>query len=136
MTDDELQAIHATTSRILEQIGVRLKHDGIVGRLLKAGARRGAGAREVRIPRGMEALSEMKQVFPGNWLSVDFTAHGPLRWTNLALSICEKSAGSGIPATINGEPMAGVPGPVTLAGAIAVGWRRHRRGSSSKVARR
>jgi trimethylamine--corrinoid protein Co-methyltransferase len=72
-------------------------------------------------PRGMEALSEMKRVFPGNWLSVGFTAHGPLRWTNLALSIFEKSAGHGIPATINGEPMAGVTGPVTLAGSAAIG---------------
>ncbi len=72
-------------------------------------------------PRGMEALAEMKRVFPGNWLSVGFTAHGPLRWTNLALSIFEKSAGHGIPTTINGEPMAGVTGPVTLAGAAAVG---------------
>jgi len=72
-------------------------------------------------PRGMEALTEMKRVFPGNWLSVGFTAHGPLRWTNLALSIFEKSAGHGIPTTINGEPMAGVTGPVTLAGAVAVG---------------
>lgn len=230
MNDAELEAVHATTLRILEGIGVRLEHDDIVSRMLKAGARRGAGSQDVRIPRGMvadclklaparvelarrdgtvdvltpdspavfwttpgmylwtgatrreiagadlaavarlcdrldsvqgvmgmachdiapchrdfagvriiaencrkhvralcftpagmEALAEMKQVFPGNWLSVGFTAHGPLRWTNLALSIFARSAGSGIPATINGEPMAGVTGPVTLAGAIAVG---------------
>lgn len=72
-------------------------------------------------PVGMEALSEMKEVFPGNWLSIGFTAHGPLRWTNLALDIFVKSSGRGIPATINGEPMAGATGPVSLAGSIAVG---------------
>ncbi|UCC89708.1 MAG: trimethylamine methyltransferase family protein, partial [Anaerolineales bacterium] len=72
-------------------------------------------------PAGMEALKEMKQVLPGDWLSIGFTAHGPLRWTFLALDIFKKSAGSGIPTTINGEPMAGVTGPVTLAGSIVVG---------------
>jgi trimethylamine---corrinoid protein Co-methyltransferase len=230
MTREELELLHGTTLRILEEIGVRLEHDGIVARMLKAGAKPGSGPHDVRFPRqmvadylklapgrvelarrdgtadvltpdspsvfwtnpgmyfwtgkerrelsggdlasiarlcdnlesvqgvvgmamhdveprhcdfvgvrviaencrkhvralcftptGMEALAEMKQVFPGNWLSVGFTAHGPLRWTNLALAIFEKSAGSGIPATINGEPMAGVTGPVSLAGAVAVG---------------
>jgi trimethylamine--corrinoid protein Co-methyltransferase len=230
MTSQEIELLHETTLRILEEIGVRLEHDGIIARMLKAGAKPGAGPQEVRFPRkmvaehlalapsrvelarrdgtvdtltpdspsvfwtnpgmylwtgierrelssqdlasvarlcdnldsvqgvmgmamhdvpprhrdftgvrviaencrrhvralcftptGMEALGEMKRVFPGNWLSVGFTAHGPLRWTNLALAIFEKSAGSGIPATINGEPMAGVTGPVTLAGAMAVG---------------
>jgi len=72
-------------------------------------------------PRGMEALGEMKGVLPGNWLSIGFTAHGPLRWTHLALDIFKKSAGYGIPVTVNGEPMAGVTGPVTLAGSIVVG---------------
>ncbi len=72
-------------------------------------------------PRGMEALGAMHPVFEGNWLSIGFTAHGPLRWTHLALDIFLRSSGRGIPATINGEPMAGVTGPVTLAGSIAVG---------------
>jgi trimethylamine--corrinoid protein Co-methyltransferase len=70
---------------------------------------------------GMEALAEMKRVFPGNWLSMGFTAHGPLRWTHLALDIFLKSSGHGIPTTVNGEPMAGATGPVTLAGSAAVG---------------
>ncbi|HOX06665.1 MAG TPA: trimethylamine methyltransferase family protein [Planctomycetota bacterium] len=230
MTSQEIELLHETTLRILEEIGVRLEHDGVVARMLKAGAKPGAGPQDVRFPRkmveehlklapsrvtlarrdgtadaltpdspsvfwtnpgmylwngkerrelssrdlgsvarlcdnldsvqgvmgmamadvpprhrdftgvrviaencrrhvralcftptGMEALAEMKKVFPGNWLSVGFTAHGPLRWTNLALAIFEKSAGHGIPTTINGEPMAGVTGPVTLAGAMAVG---------------
>ena len=55
------------------------------------------------------------------WFSVGFTAHGPLRWTALALEIFRCSAGRGIPTTINGEPMAGVSGPMTLAGSAAVG---------------
>ena len=73
-------------------------------------------------PEGAEALVEMQQVvgeFP--WLSIGFTAHGPLRWTNLALEIYRRTAGHGLPVTVNGEPMAGVSGPVTLAGAAAVG---------------
>ena len=73
-------------------------------------------------PEGMEMMSEMKKVvgdFP--WFSIGFTAHGPLRWTNLALEIFMRSSGSGIPVSINGEPMAGASGPVTLAGSAAVG---------------
>jgi trimethylamine--corrinoid protein Co-methyltransferase len=73
-------------------------------------------------PRGAAALRAMQRVLrPAPWFSVGFTAHGPLRWTNLALSVFEQSAGSGIPVTINGEPMAGATAPVTLAGAAAVG---------------
>ena len=72
-------------------------------------------------PAGMDALVAMQPVFPGHWFSVGFTAHGPLRWTNLSLEVFRRSAGHGIPATINGEPMAGVSGPVTIAGAAAVG---------------
>ncbi len=71
--------------------------------------------------RGMDALVEMKQVFPGNWFSIGFTAHGPLRWTHLALEIFRRSSGQGIPVTINGEPMAGVTGPVSPAGSMVVG---------------
>ncbi len=230
MNAQDSQGIHDATVRILEAIGVRLEHDEIVARLIKAGAKPGAGAQVVRFPRemvdeylalaparvvladrrgsaaeltpesasvfwtnpalnllagaerreltsrdladiarlgerlenvqgvmgvamrdvppahrdfvglrimaencrkhlrvlcftprGMEALARMKACFPGPWFSVGFTAHGPLRWTRLALDIFLKSAGHGIPATINGEPMAGVTGPVTLAGSIAVG---------------
>ncbi len=73
-------------------------------------------------PAGVETMVEMQNVVGAHpWFSVGFTAHGPLRWTNLALSIFESSAGHGIPTTVNGEPMAGVSGPVTLAGSAAVG---------------
>lgn len=72
-------------------------------------------------PQGAAALCRMKQVFSGAWFSVGFTAHGPLRWTQLALEIFAATAGHGIPVSLNGEPMAGASGPVTLAGAAAVG---------------
>jgi trimethylamine--corrinoid protein Co-methyltransferase len=230
MKPDDAEKIHEASLKILEDVGIRLEHDEIVERVLKLGARPGAGSQDVRFPRemvlefldlvpsevrldsrgggsttltaispsifwtnpglqilddgivrdvtaddlgriarlcdglsnvqgimgmamkdvlprhrdfvgvrviaensrkhvralcftpqGMEALAEMKQIFPGNWLSIGFTAHGPLRWTKLALDIFLKSSGSGIPTTVNGEPMAGATGPVSLAGSAAVG---------------
>ena len=73
-------------------------------------------------PAGARTMAEMRGVVGDHpWFSMGFTAHGPLRWTRLALDIFKHSAGFGIPVTINGEPMAGVTGPVTLAGAAAVG---------------
>jgi trimethylamine---corrinoid protein Co-methyltransferase len=73
-------------------------------------------------PEGADVLLEMKQVVGKHpWFSIGFTAHGPLRWTHLALEIFRRTAGAGIPVTVNGEPMAGVSGPVTLAGTAAVG---------------
>lgn len=72
-------------------------------------------------PEGMDALVEMNEVYPGPWLSIGFTAHSPLRWTELALRIFERSSGHGIPLTVNGEPLVGVSAPVTLAGSMAVG---------------
>jgi trimethylamine---corrinoid protein Co-methyltransferase len=73
-------------------------------------------------PEGAEAVAQMRDVGgSGPWVSMGFTAHGPLRWTHLALEVFARSAGKGIPVTINGEPMAGASGPVTLAGAAAVG---------------
>lgn len=73
-------------------------------------------------PEGGQTMREMKTVV-GNypWFSIGFTAHGPLRWTHLALSIFKETSGAGIPVTVNGEPMAGTSGPVTLAGSAAVG---------------
>jgi trimethylamine--corrinoid protein Co-methyltransferase len=79
-------------------------------------------------PKGGEVLIEMARVLSeGSSLkerplfSIGFTAHGPLRWTNLALGVYRATAGYGIPCTVNGEPMAGASSPVTLAGAAAVG---------------
>src|SRR3990172_5707545 len=60
-------------------------------------------------PRGGEAMIEMGKVLSGGKnlkdnpvFSVGFTAHGPLRWTSLALRVFKATAGHGIPATING----------------------------------
>jgi trimethylamine--corrinoid protein Co-methyltransferase len=73
-------------------------------------------------PRGAELLPEMRRVVgPHPWLSIGFTAHGPLRWTELAIEVFRRTAGHGIPVSVNGEPMAGASGPVTLAGTAAVG---------------
>ena len=79
-------------------------------------------------PRGGEAMIEMGKVLAGERglsenpvFSVGFTAHGPLRWTSLALGVFKATTGHRIPATINGEPMAGASSPVTLAGTVAVG---------------
>ncbi len=83
-------------------------------------------AKHVRVlcfsPEGADVLVEMRSVVGDHpWFSVGFTAHGPLRWTELALEIFRRTAGHGIPVSVNGEPMAGVSGPVTLAGSAAVG---------------
>lgn len=227
----DAEQVHEATLRILDNPGVRIEHDALCARLLKAGARKGTGAQVIRFPRelvadaiarapreillgdrrgqgraisaaapaqvwsvpgmsilrggrhrpftardmadfarlldqlprvdgvfgvamndvpparrdvtglrimadntrkhirvlcftpaGAEALCRMKPVLgDGAWFSVGFTAHGPLRWTHLALEIFARTAGHGIPATLNGEPMAGASGPVTLAGSAVVG---------------
>ncbi len=124
----------ARVSRLLDQLD---NVDGVFGFALDdvpPGARDVVGLRimaentrkHIRVlcftPQGSDMMVHMKKVvgdYP--WFSVGFTAHGPLRWTNLALEIFYRSAGAGIPTTINGEPMAGVSGPVTLAGSAAVG---------------
>ena len=53
MNQDDAEQIHETSLRIVEQIGVRLEHDEVVERLLKAGARAGQRPQEVRIPASM-----------------------------------------------------------------------------------
>ena len=73
-------------------------------------------------PEGGETMKEIKRIVGDYaWFSIGFTAHGPLRWTKLALSIFRATSGAGIPVSVNGEPMAGTSGPVTLAGTAAVG---------------
>ena len=78
--------------------------------------------------RGGEGMIEMAKVLSGEKslkenpiFGIGFTAHGPLRWTSLALGVFKATSGHGIPCTINGEPMAGASAPVTLAGTAAVG---------------
>jgi trimethylamine--corrinoid protein Co-methyltransferase len=117
--------------------------DGVVGTVVEdapppdrdfAGIRVMAGATRKHLralsfsPRGGEALLEMGRVLAGSAglkanpvISMGFTAHGPLRWTSLALGVFKTTAGHGVPVTVNGEPMAGASAPVTLAGTAAVG---------------
>jgi trimethylamine---corrinoid protein Co-methyltransferase len=133
----------ADLARLSRLVDVLPNVDGVVGVSVKDAPpkyRDVAGFREmiantgkhVRIlsftPAGVEAILEMSAVvLDGVKLadrpvfSMGFTAHGPLRWTNLALDIYYTSAGHGIPVMVNGEPMAGGTGPVTLAGAATVG---------------
>jgi len=51
--------------------------------------------------------------------SLGFSVTSPLNWTAKALAVFETTSGSGIPVTVNGEPMAGGTSPVTLAGTLA-----------------
>jgi trimethylamine--corrinoid protein Co-methyltransferase len=74
------------------------------------GAEAGGGSAPTSAPAG-----------PAPVFSMGFTAHGPLRWTSLALGVFRSTAGHGVPVTINGEPMAGASAPITLAGTAAVG---------------
>ncbi len=116
---DQLDNVHGVMGVAMRD--VQPKHSDFTGlRIMAENCRKHLRAL-CFTPRGMEALVRMKACFPGPWFSIGFTAHGPLRWTTLALDVFFKSAGHGIPTTINGEPMAGVTGPVTLAGSIAVG---------------
>lgn len=79
-------------------------------------------------PAGARAVMEMAQVlldgaplreFP--IVSTGFSILSPLHWTSLALGVFQKTAGLGVPATINSEPLGGATAPVTLAGCLVVG---------------
>ena len=60
MNQDEIQLLHETSLKILEEIGVRLEHDEIVSLMIKAGAKPGTGANEIRLPREMVAAGLSK----------------------------------------------------------------------------
>jgi len=117
---DQLENVHGVFGFGLEDVPPRARD--VVGLRIMAENTR----KHIRVlcftPQGSDMMVAMQKVvgdYP--WFSVGFTAHGPLRWTNLALEIFKRSAGHGIPTSVNGEPMAGVSGPVTIAGASAVG---------------
>jgi len=117
---DDLPEVHGVFGMSMDDVHPRIRD--VVGLRIMAENT----TKHIRVlsftPDGADAISEMRDVlgvFP--WFSMGFTAHGPLRWTNLALEIFARTAKKNIPITINGEPMAGVSGPVTLAGSAAVG---------------
>ena len=54
-------------------------------------------------------------------VSTGFSIISPLHWTALALGVFKETAGLGVPATINSEPLGGATAPVTLAGCLVIG---------------
>jgi trimethylamine--corrinoid protein Co-methyltransferase len=54
-------------------------------------------------------------------VSTGFSIISPLHWTALALGVYKATAGEGVPAMINSEPLAGATAPVTLAGCMVIG---------------
>ena len=54
-------------------------------------------------------------------VSTGFSILSPLHWSELALGVFKETAGFGVPATINSEPLGGATAPVTLAGCLVIG---------------
>lgn len=78
--------------------------------------------------QGGRLVIEMAQVLLGSTpvrerpiVSTGFSILSPLHWTAFALGVFKQTAGFGVPATINSEPLGGGTAPVTLAGALTVG---------------
>lgn len=79
-------------------------------------------------PRGGRLVIEMAQVLLGGTplrerpiVSTGFSILSPLHWSALALGVFKETAGFGVPATINSEPLGGATAPVTLAGCLVIG---------------
>jgi trimethylamine--corrinoid protein Co-methyltransferase len=79
-------------------------------------------------PAGARTVMEMAKVLlHGSTLrerpiaSTGFSIISPLHWTALALAVFKETAGLGVPAMINSEPLAGATAPVTLAGCLVIG---------------
>ena len=79
-------------------------------------------------PRGGRLMIEMAQVLLGGTplrerpiFSTGFSILSPLHWSAMALGVFKETAGFGVPATINSEPLGGATAPVTLAGALVIG---------------
>ncbi len=79
-------------------------------------------------PNGARLVMEMAQVLlDGTSLrerpivSTGFSILSPLHWSALALGVYKSTAGLGVPAMINSEPLAGATAPVTLAGCLVIG---------------
>jgi trimethylamine---corrinoid protein Co-methyltransferase len=79
-------------------------------------------------PKGARRVMDMAQVLLGSTplrerpiVSTGFSILSPLHWTALALGVFKETAGFGVPATINSEPLGGATAPVTLAGCLVIG---------------
>ena len=78
--------------------------------------------------KGGRLVMEMAQVLLGGTplrerpiVSTGFSILSPLHWTAFALGVFKQTAGFGVPATINSEPLGGGTAPVTLAGCLTIG---------------
>ncbi len=82
----------------------------------------------VYTPKGGRLVVEMAQLLLGSTplrerpiVSTGFSILSPLHWSELALGVFKETAGFGVPATINSEPLGGATAPVTLAGCLVIG---------------
>jgi len=80
-------------------------------------------------PQGVAVIIEMAQTYLAEAgedlrsrpiVSTGYTIVSPLHWTHEGLEIYVRSAGNGMPATINSECISGATSPVTLAGTLVL----------------
>ncbi len=80
-------------------------------------------------PQGVAIIIEMAQVYLAETgedlrsrpiVSTGYTIVSPLHWTREGLDVYVRSAGFGMPATINSECISGATSPVTLAGTLVL----------------
>ena len=91
----DVERINAASLRLLERVGIRVSHAGILARLLQAGATQGAGADVALIPRGLVAdclARAPREITLCDLGGRDVTlgpGAGSVFWTGNALNICE-----------------------------------------------
>lgn len=72
---------------------------------------------------GIDAVLEMTDLLAAGAadppVSFGYSVVSPLRWTETALRLLERTSGRGLPFMCNAEPLAGATSPVTLAGSLA-----------------
>jgi len=80
-------------------------------------------------PQGVAIIVEMAQAYLSEFgqdlrsrpiVSTGYTIVSPLHWTKEGLEVYRRSAGYGMPATINSECISGATSPVTLAGTLVL----------------
>jgi len=76
---------------------------------------------------GIAPIIEMARVLAGGRsladspvVSFGYSCLCPLHWSQISVDLWRATAGHNIPVMLNGEPIAGATGPVTLAGAVAL----------------
>jgi trimethylamine--corrinoid protein Co-methyltransferase len=80
-------------------------------------------------PQGVAVIIEMAQAYLAEFgedlrsrpiVSTGYTIVSPLHWTREGLDVYVRSAGYGMPATVNSECISGATSPVTLAGTLVL----------------